>query len=83
MDAIKRRKQNVQVGHKCWVLRPTCALGKGTSCKIDKVRTWLAKCASRAQAQAKCTLKSTPDRIVRTLLMPLMIAYMASIDGVH
>jgi hypothetical protein len=70
MDAIKGRKQSAQVRCKCWVLHPTCELGEGTSSKIDKVRTCLAKCASKMQA--KCALKSTPDRIVRTLLMPLM-----------
>ncbi len=46
----------------------TCALGKGASCKINKLHTWLAKCASRVQA--KCALKSTPDRLVCTLLAP-------------
>jgi hypothetical protein len=72
MDVIKCRKRSAQEGRKCWVLRPTCALGKGASRKINKVCTWLAKCASRAQA--KCALKSTPDRIVRTLLTPFMRA---------
>ncbi len=81
MDAIKHRKRNVQVERKSWIFRPTCALGKGASRKIDKVCTWLAKCASKEQA--KCTLKSTPDRIVRTLLTPLMTAYMASNNGVQ
>jgi hypothetical protein len=33
-----------------------------------KLQTLLAKCASRAQA--KCALKSAPDRLVRTTLAP-------------
>jgi hypothetical protein len=33
-----------------------------------KLRTLLAKCASRAQA--KCALKSAPDRLMRTTLAP-------------
>jgi hypothetical protein len=49
-------------------LRPTCALGKSASHKINKVRTWLAKCTSRAQA--KCAFKSTPGCLVSTLLAP-------------
>ncbi len=68
MDAIKMQKIKCSSRAKCWVLRPTCTLGKGASHKIDKVSTWLAKCASRAQV--KCALKSIPDRIVRTLLAP-------------
>jgi hypothetical protein len=33
-----------------------------------ELRTLLAKCASKAQA--KCALKSAPDRLVRTTLTP-------------
>jgi hypothetical protein len=49
-----------------------CALGLQTpilsahlACEL---RTSLAKCASRVQA--KCALKSAPDRLVRTTLAP-------------
>ncbi len=68
MDTIKTQKTKCASRGQVLGFVPYMRTWEGRKLQIDKVRTWLAQCASRVQV--KCTLKSTPGRIVCTLLVP-------------